>query len=303
MLSSIIGFYIAQSLQPIMPMNPSKEIPVMENSQFQINKLDFTNFLSVNPVPTKKAGFISPVIDAAAVISMDEETGGILHEKAAHQTRQIASITKLMTAVIILEENELDSVVTVSREANALDGSQMLLKTGETITVENLLYGLMINSANDAALTLAEFNAGTVDKFVEKMNKKAEELKLTETHFQNPIGLDNKDNYSSAYDIATLARYIYQKDFVRKSAVIKEKEVKSVDGITVHKLKSTNELLDSYLKIKGLKTGTTDKAGQCLVAIAENDAGNEIITVVLGSPARFTESKVLIDWTFRAYTW
>lgn len=303
MLSSIIGFYIAQSLQPIMPINTSKEIPVMENTKFEINKLDFTNFLSVNPVPIKKAEFISPVINAGSAISIDEETGVTLYEKNSHQSRQIASLTKLMTAVIILEENDLSDTVTVPRVANYQDGSQMFLRTDEKITIENLLYGLMINSANDAALTLAEYNAGTVEKFVEKMNKKAEELNLKETHFQNPIGLDDKNNYSSAYDMANLARYIYQKDFIRKVAIIKEMEVKSTDGQTTHKLKSTNDLLDSYLKIKGLKTGTTDKAGQCLVAIANNDANNEIITVVLGSPARFSESKVLIDWTFRAYTW
>jgi len=303
MLSSIIGFYIAQSLQPIMPINTSKEIPVMENTKFEINKLDFTNFLSVNPVPIKKAEFISPVINAGSAISIDEETGATLYEKNSHQSRQIASLTKLMTAVIILEENDLSDTVTVPKVANYQDGSQMFLRTDEKITVENLLYGLMINSANDSALTLAEYNAGTVEKFVEKMNKKAEELNLKETHFQNPIGLDDKNNYSSAYDMANLARYIYQKDFIRKVAIIKEMEVKSTDGQITHKLKSTNDLLDSYLKIKGLKTGTTDKAGQCLVAIADNDTNNEIITVVLGSPARFSESKVLIDWTFRAYTW
>ena len=303
MLASIIGFYIAQSLQPIMAMNTLKEIPVMESTKFNVNKLDFTNFLSVNPIPTKKAEFIAPVLSAGSIISIDEETGSTLYEKNAHQSRQIASLTKLMTAVIILEENELSSIVKVPGVANSQDGSQMFLHTDEEITVENLMYGLMINSANDAALALAEYNAGSIDKFVEKMNKKAEELNLKETHFQNPIGLDNKDNYSSAYDLANLARYIYQKDFIRKATVIKEMEVKSTDGKTTHKLKSTNDLLDSYLKIKGLKTGTTDKAGQCLVAVAENASTNEIITIVLGSPARFSESKVLIDWTFRAYTW
>lgn len=303
MLSSIIGFYIAQSLQPILPMNPSTEIPVMESTRFEINKLDFTNFLSVNPMPTKKTEFIAPVINSAAAISIDEKTGAVLYEKNAHQSRQIASLTKLMTAVIILEENDPTSIVTIPKTANYQDGSQMFLRTGEQITVENLLYGLMINSANDAAMALAEFNAGSTEKFVEKMNKKAEELNLKETHFQNPIGLDHRHNYSSAYDMANLARYVYQKDFIQKVAIIKEMEVKSTDEKTVHKLKSTNNLLDSYLKIKGLKTGTTDQAGQCLAAIASNDNNNEIITVVLGSPARFTESKVLIDWTFRAYTW
>jgi D-alanyl-D-alanine carboxypeptidase (penicillin-binding protein 5/6) len=100
-----------------------------------------------------------------------------------------------------------------------------------------------------------------------------------------------------------MARYVYQKPFVKKAAAIKELEVTSVDNAYTHKLESTNELLDSYLNIKGLKTGHTDQAGLCLVAIAENENQNDIISVVLNSPARFTESKILIDWIFRAYIW
>ena len=123
------------------------------------------------------------------------------------------------------------------------------------------------------------------------------------THFQNPIGFDHKHNYSSAYDVAKLARYAYQKEFVRKAASIKEMEVSSTDNQYKHILETTNELLDSYLNIKGLKTGKTEGAGLCLTAIAENENGNDIITVVLGSPARFRESKILIDWVFRAFIW
>lgn len=303
MLSTLIGFYIAQALQPILSINTTKDIPLVEESSFRINKLDFSSLITVNPLPLKRAEFISPVIQAVSSIAMDNQTGGILYEKNASSPRQIASITKLMTAAIILEENDLNSIITVSKEVAATDGSNMSLRMGEKISVENLLYGLIINSANDAAITLAEFNAGTEDKFVEKMNRKAEELNLSNTHFQNAIGYDNKYNYSTALDIAKLSRYIYQKQFIKKSAAIKEMEVKSTDGKHTHRLKSTNNLLDSYLKIKGLKTGHTEKAGLCMVAIAENDKGNDIITVVLGSPARFQESKALIDWTFRAYIW
>lgn len=288
---------------PIATDAPTSSLPIVESSVININELDFSNLLQVSPLPVKREGFISPVIEARSSIAMDVNTGEVLYEKNANAQRQIASITKLMTAIIILEENDFSDVVTISKEASVADGSQMFLHTGEKITVQNLMYGLIIQSANDAAEALAQFNAGSIDKFVEKMNTKARELGLINTHFQNPVGYDSKSNYSSALDVARLARYIYQKDFVQRAATIKELDIQSTDKAFTHSLKTTNELLDSYLKIKGLKTGRTDMAGLCNVSIAENDNNNEIITVVLGSPDRFRESKVLIDWTFRAYIW
>ncbi|MFH1218464.1 MAG: D-alanyl-D-alanine carboxypeptidase family protein [Candidatus Peregrinibacteria bacterium] len=253
--------------------------------------------------PVKSSQFISPIIEAKSAIAIDVESGAVLFEKNAHERRAIASITKLMTMTIILEENELTETATVSANAAAIEGSTMYLRPGENITVENLLYGAIINSANDAAVALAEHNAGTVSEFVEKMNKKALSLGLVNTHFSNPIGLDHPDNYSSAYDIAKLSRYIYQYEFIRQAAQLKDFEVSSIDEKYKHKLNSTNDLLDSYLHIKGLKTGRTDTAGLCMVAVAEKNENNEIITVVLNSPARFTETKILVDWVFRAYSW
>ena len=123
------------------------------------------------------------------------------------------------------------------------------------------------------------------------------------TNFTNPTGFDSYNNYSSTYDIAKLGRFIYNNKFIQSTANIKSTEVHSVSGQYTHYLENTNELLDSYLNVKGLKTGKTDKAGLCLSAIAENDQGNEILTVVLDSPARFTETKILMDWIFKAYKW
>jgi len=306
MFSTLLNFYITINLQPILPIGISQDIPLINKNTLSIEKLDFSSIIANSSIPIKKESFVSPIINAKSSTAMDNQTGVILYEKNSHERRQIASITKLMTAIVVIEdlkEDEMSSVVTVSQLANIEGGSQMFLRTGEQITVENLLYGLLINSANDAAVTLAEHNAGSVEKFVEKMNKKAISLGLTETHFQNPVGLDNSQNYSSAYDIAKLARYAYKNEFIKKAAPTKEMKVQSSDQKYTHELKTTNELLDSYLNIKGLKTGKTDRAGLCMVAVAENENGNDIITVVLGSPARFTESKILIDWVFRAYIW
>ena len=135
------------------------------------------------------------------------------------------------------------------------------------------------------------------------MNQKALDLGLLNTHFSNPIGLDERNNYSSATDIANLGIFLYHSEFIKEAAKISHLQVSSTSGNIKHKLESTNELLDSFLDIRGLKTGKTASAGLCLVAIAANKEGKEIITVVLNSPARFQESKILIDWVFRAYKW
>jgi serine-type D-Ala-D-Ala carboxypeptidase (penicillin-binding protein 5/6) len=255
-------------------------------------------------VPVKNQELVSPIIEATSSIAIDMETNSILYEKNSNERLQIASITKLMTLIIILEENALTDIVTVSSNAASIEGSNMSLVAGEKIAVENLVYGALINSANDSAVALAEYNAGSVEKFVEKMNKKAVEMGLVNTNFTNPIGLDDANNYSSAYDISLLSKKIYENEFVQHAASLKELEVKSTDKIYTHKLESTNKLLENeFLHIKGLKTGSTPSAGQCLSAVAENETGNEIITIVLNSPDRFQETKVLVEWIFRAYNW
>lgn len=301
MLTSLLSLYIASALG--ITFEPAQSSANPDSSLVQTASASISDFLESGQRPIKDNVHISPIIQASGSIATDLETGEILYSKNPHTRLKMASITKLMTILIILEENSLEEVATVSNNAAQTEGSTMFLRAGEQITIENLLYGALINSANDAAVVLAEHNAGTVDKFVEKMNRKGKDLGLLNTHFSNPIGLDQSTNYSSAYDIAHLANYLYHNKFIKKAAKVKNLEVSSTSGSYIHELESTNQLLDSYLKINGLKTGKTDAAGLCLVAIAENDKGHEIITVVLDSPARFEESKILIDWVFRAYQW
>lgn len=303
MLTSIISIYMASVIQN----NSASVFNVREDSSTSIVKTASANLEDIEEsryMPLKNPEFIAPIIQAKASLSMDIRTGMILYENGAHERLQIASLTKLMTALIIMEENNMDDIVTVGPNATKITGSIMYLANGEQIEVKDLIYGMIISSSNDAAMALAEFNAGSADAFVEKMNKKAMALGLLNTHFENPIGLDNKDNYSSAYDLAKLSQYVYQKKFIKEAASTKTLKVTSVDGKRTHKLDSTNELLDNqFIKFKGLKTGTTDKAGLCIVSVAENESGNEILTVLLHSPDRFRETKVLADWTFRAYNW
>ena len=302
MITSLLSLYIATTIQPsILPENygPRENIELASTSTLQISSL-----ISQKNIPIKNHKYISPIIDASGSISIDMESEEIIYEKNAHQRLQIASITKIMTALIILEENSFEETTIVSNNAASTEGSTMYLRSGEEISIENLLYGIIINSANDAAVALAEHNAGSVNAFVEKMNTKALSLGLVNTNFANPIGLDNSNNYSSAFDIAKLAKQVYQNEFIKEAAQKKEFTVYSQSKTYKHILESTNDLLgNEYLNIKGLKTGRTDAAGLCLVAVAESDSENEVITVVLNSPARFTETKVLVDWVFRAYNW
>ncbi len=286
--------------------------------------------LDATEIPEKNEKNIAPVIDAKSAIVVDINNGIMLYEKNIHEPLPIASLTKLMTTTIVIEENDPKEVVTISKNAARTEGSKAWLAEGEEITLENVLYAALINSANDAAVALAEHNADSVENFVKKMNTRSKELGMMSTSFVNPTGLDedppekqndpnskkNDDknslnlpgqseyqNISTTYDMTLLARYAYGKSFIRRAVTKKEMEISSINEVLKHQLKSTNELLDSYLPVLGLKTGTTDTAGECLIAIIENPEGNDIMTIVLNSPSRYKETKVLADWALRTYTW
>ena len=213
MLTSLLTFYIAKSidgdLETQLPNASEVGSAVVQTANFNVSRI-----IESIPVPSKNPGYISPILGANGIIVIDRKTGKILYEYNAHQRMPIASITKLMTVLLILEENNLNDIVTISENAANVEGSQMYLRAGERISVKNLLYGAIIGSANDAALTLAEYNSGNVENFVEKMNKRALELGLINTKFSNPIGLDSPNNYSSPYDVAKLGNYIYNNQFV-----------------------------------------------------------------------------------------
>lgn len=298
MISSLLSLYIATTISP----QPNNYALDKISRESEISTASIENKPNHPKKPQKNPYYISPIINARSGIAIDLESGGILFEKAAHDRLPIASITKLMTILIVLEENDKTELVTVSSNAATTEGSKMFLRSGEKITLENLIYGALIHSANDAAIALAEHNAGNTQKFVQKMNQRTLKLGLLNTHFANPAGLDHPDNYSSAYDIAILAKELLKHDKILEISEIKAINVKSIDGKIVHKLMTTNELLDSYLNVKGLKTGSTQMAGLCLVAISKYQNKN-VLTVLLNSPARFRETKILLDWTFRAFNW
>ena len=258
--------------------------------------------LPASKIPYQLSNTSAPIINAASAISLDLDSGIKLYEKDSNKKLPPASITKLMTAIIALEENKIDETVTVP-DVSKIEGSKIWLKKNEQISLGNLIKAALIPSANDAAYSIAIHNAGSMEKFAEKMNKKAHALGMYDTHFKNSIGLDEKDHYSTAHDLAILGTYAMKKDFIKKTVIQKEAVIESTNGSTSYKLTSTNELLSSYLKVLGLKTGTTDEAGPCLISVVQNQNGSTIINVILNSPDRFQESKLLSEWVFDSFTW
>lgn len=265
--------------------------------------LTYEDTLPASMIPVKKTNAVEPVIEADSAIIVDFDSGEVLWGKNHNNKMQIASITKLMTAIIALEERDINEKVIVSRNAAQTEGSKIWLYSGEEITLSNLLKASLIHSGNDAAVAISEHVGGSTEEFVKKMNQKAKELKLYGTKFANPIGFDDLENHSTVRDLSLLARYAYRKPFVRDAVKTKSTTISSTNGELTHELTSTNKLLDSFLNVMGLKTGHTEAAGLCFVSIIENNKGNKIITVVLNSPDRFEETKMLASWAFRSYIW
>ncbi len=241
-------------------------------------------------------------LQAKSALALDLNTGTDLYAVNIQERLPIASLTKLMTAMVVADKVNKDLLVTIMPEDVNVVGSKMDLVAGEKITVENLLYGLLIPSSNDAAQALARFVGGSQDNFVAMMNDKAQELGLTSTHFSNPVGLDSPDNYSTALDLANETKEFMKYSLLAKIVDTKEMIVSSADGKIVHNLKTSNKLLLENPEVVGVKTGFTSEAqGNLILKLKHGDA--EILTVVLNSADREGDSQKLLDWITQNYTW
>lgn len=228
--------------------------------------------------------------------------GRPLWERDADARRAMASTTKLMTALVVLDSADLEEVVTVSRRAASVGEAGVELVAGQKMTVREMLEATLVRSGNDAAFALAEHVAGSVEAFVQRMNDKAAELGLDDTAFDNPHGLDAVGHYTSASDLATLATVVMADE--RFAAMVTQPSV-SVRGTggSVKVYENSNKLLDSYAGATGVKTGWTSKAGYCVVASAEREEVG-LIAVVLGAASeddRFDQARTLLDWGFDHY--
>jgi D-alanyl-D-alanine carboxypeptidase (penicillin-binding protein 5/6) len=214
----------------------------------------------------------------------------------------MASTTKIMTAVVVRENTDLEEQVTISTTAAKTGGAGIPLKAGQTLPVRQLLEAILVRSANNGAVALAEHVGGTVDGFVELMNRKAEELGLTHTRFANPHGLDAPGHYTSAADLALLAEYAMADPVFAEMVAMPELTVTAAGGLTLT-YPASNLLIHEYEGATGVKTGWTNKAGYCLVASAER-GGVELVAVVMGTRDemdRFRQARALLDWGFAHY--
>ena len=250
------------------------------------------------PVLVENAKY--PILSAQSVMAIDLTSGVTLYEKDPNKPLLPASTTKILTALVALDTYLPEQVLKVGRIS--VEGQKMGLVTGEDIKFIDLLNGLLIYSANDAAEVLAQNHPGGRELFMGLMNKKVKDLGLNNSHFNNPVGFDDGAQYSTTRDLVIVAKSALENPIFAEIVGTKEKTVKSIDGRFVHRLVNTNELLGVVEGVKGVKTGWTENSRENLVTYVERN-DRKVMTVVLGSSDRFGETKELVEWIFKNYNW
>ena len=242
-----------------------------------------------------------PTLNSRIAVAYDRKSGEVIWGKDEHKRTAMASTTKIMTAIVTLENCDLTQTVTISKKSAGTGGSRLGLKADDKITMNDLLYGLMLKSGNDAAVAIAETVGGSVEGFAELMNEKAKELKLENTHYVTPHGLDDPEHYTTAVELAKLADYALQNETFAKIVNTKNYTV-TINGYQ-KSISNTNELLGYLEGVNGVKTGFTNNAGRCLVT-SVNRNGFEIITVILQADTkkfRTADSIKLIEYIYKNY--
>lgn len=242
----------------------------------------------------------SPILSAQSAILLEAESGTVTYEKNAYSRLPMASTTKIMTALVSLELAAPDTVILTDGRAVGTEGSSIYLCEGEELTLEELLYALMLESANDAAVAIAIGVSGSEEAFVDAMNQKAVSLGLSNTHFANPHGLDAEDHYTTAYELAVIARAALQNPLLKTIVSTRKTTIphQNTDGVRL--LVNHNKMLRLYDGCIGLKTGYTQKSGRCLVSAAERD-GITMIAVTLDSPDDWNDHTKLLNFGFSNY--
>jgi D-alanyl-D-alanine carboxypeptidase len=236
---------------------------------------------------------------ATSAILMDMDGGRILYAEDIHNQRSVASISKVMTAIVSIENKNIEDKVTIGEEIKTAYGSGIYIKQGEELTMKDLLYGLMLRSGNDAALAIAHHTSGSVDKFVLKMNEKAKQIGMTNSQFNNPSGLDQeKGNYSTAYDMALLMKYAYQNETFK--TIMGTKQYQLTTNKNVYRWTNKNKLLTMYKYTTGGKTGFTEKARRTLITTASKD-GLNLVVVTLNDGNDWQDHMNLFDYGFATY--
>ncbi|MBI3385017.1 D-alanyl-D-alanine carboxypeptidase [Candidatus Gottesmanbacteria bacterium] len=245
-----------------------------------------------------------PFLTAQGAILIDVDSQVVLYAKNPHLRLYPASTTKIMTAVTAMENYAPDAILTAweSISEASTDAALVGLKSGDRVSLKGLLYGLLLNSGADAAETLSQNFPGGKKAFILEMNKKAQSLHLRDTHFVNESGLDDKDQYTSVLDLARFTTYALKKPLFAEIVGTKELFITDISGKKRYYLKNINKLLGEVWGVNGVKTGYTEKAGECLVAQAERNS-HRLLSVMLNSLDRFAETQAFLEWGFQNITW
>ncbi|HRY63057.1 MAG TPA: serine hydrolase [Patescibacteria group bacterium] len=253
----------------------------------------------------RMTGSFEPVVEAESALVLDMETGKILYQKNGFKQRSMASITKLMTAVVFLENKTTwDKKIKITQD-DKTNGGKLVWKPGEELGLKDLFNVALIGSVNSAAYELARATDLSYDDFIKRMNSKAEEIGMKEANFVEPTGLDAR-NKAMAMDIAKLTKYALNQPEIKNALTMSDYTFVAVSGAR-HTIKNTNKLLKSYLNIEGGKTGYTEEAGYCLANMVKGpEAGKDIVVVILGAKSeeeRFQQNKFLSQWVFDNWEW
>ncbi|MBQ7760573.1 MAG: D-alanyl-D-alanine carboxypeptidase [Clostridia bacterium] len=261
----------------------------------------FCVFLSLSLCPCLLATDLeSEDISAKGAVLIETESNTVVFEKNKDLVLPMASTTKIMTAIVAIENCSLDDIVTIPFEATNIEGSSIYLQQGERLSVRELLYALLLESANDSAVALAYATCGSLEDFVDLMNEKATQLGLESTHFTNPHGLDDEEHHTTAYELGLLSCYAMKNPIFREIVSTYKTTIPLNNGEGTRVLVNHNKLLRSFEGANGIKTGFTKKCGRCLVSSAEVDGVN-MICVTLNAPNDWQDHKNMLEYGFSKY--
>lgn len=285
MLSALASVLLLGIVPPETPVSVSRVMPGIET-------------VDIAPPSTIVDRFVAPTLSASGVLLIDAESGEEIFSVLPDTQRPMASLTKIMTALLVLENHELSDVVTVPPVASDIRGSTVGLASGERLTVDSLLKALLLPSANDAAYTLAVFHDRSVSAFVERMNLRAQALGLKNTQFANPAGLDSEQQFSTPRDLAWLTLAALRDHNFRTIVGTRSARIFSTDGREFD-LKNTNEMLQYNEEVFGLKTGTTSAAKECLIVLF-TEGGQRYLLILLGSNERYVDGLRVLKAVYEA---
>ena len=296
-----VGSFFAWPNKSLGIVSPIPKVFGSSTTGKSIRTLPANNWFPKESVSGSKNYTLS--LSSKSAVAVNYDTGEILFNKDPKERLPIASVVKIMTALVALESADYSKVFTVSEKASKVGENSMGLVAGEKLTLKELLYGLILVSGNDAAVTIAEGVSGSEEKFVSQMNDEVTRLGLKDTHFVNASGLDvdGNNDYSTAYDVAVISHYLWQNYAVfRQVSSTYHEYIESSGDHGAYDLYNDTNLLTTYPGVLGIKPGFTWDAGLCLATYAEND-GKKILAVVLGSDDRRGDMKELLDYSFGTY--